>query len=318
MTLYRVLKGDTNVASDTARRVEASILHLGYVPAHQRKSGEHGRAGAMFEHRRVAFLIPDHDPAAARTALTGQLLHGIEQVLTRRGIELLFTRLTVERDLPPPFQTPTLDGAIIRSGLFDDWPHENLQGLARVWLMEHRKPGPAGDHVHTDDAEVGRLAAQVVKERGHRRVVVVNEDADHLTYLDRVAALEFHLRDHGVRIDTAQSTGKSVARLAVAIDRVLDADRAPAAFFIPGTTPLFTRLHQMLAQRGMDPASSTVITANYDPDLVDTMSPPPLHIDAQPEDLGRAAAETLIWRLQNPDAPARVLKVMPVLRHPAS
>ncbi|BAM04892.1 LacI family DNA-binding transcriptional regulator [Phycisphaera mikurensis] len=317
MTVYRVMKEDPRVSSSTATSVQRAIRDLNYLPPGQRNA-EADAAGAGGRHGRLAFLIPDADVAALRTALTGRLLHGIDAVLTPRSLELSLTRLPAPGQLPGLITRRKVDGVIVRSSHRDEFPAERIERVPCVWLMESRRPAPPGDVVHTDDVEIGRLAAEAFCRRGRRHVAILNENAEHTSYNERVRGLQVSLSGGPVATEPVDAAGLSgsTRQAAACIDRLLDRHPGLDGFFLPGTVPFVSLLHQALAARGRDLGGVTIVSASYDADLNASLRPRPVHIDARPEQLGEAAAELLLWRLSHPAAARRRVTVVPAVIEP--
>lgn len=313
MTVYRVINSDPKVSTRTAATVQRVMRSLNFVPSSQR----HGRLPGTDESLpelgtgRFAFLIPDTNVAALRTPLTGRLLHGIDTVLAPRCLDLSLTRLPSQGQLPELITQHKVDGVIVRSNLKDDYPLKPLRSLPCVWLMESRQQGPVGDIVHTDDAAIGRIAAEAVLRRSCRDIAIVNEDASHDSYASRISSFMATLRGNDVQVHRVEATGEPIDHLVGLIEKFVGQHPETDAFFLPGTMPVMNRLHQAIMNSGRDHGQVTVVTASYDSEVTDSIRPKPIHIDSLPEQLGEAAAELLLWRLNHPTAAARRVNLSP-------
>ncbi|MEM6259220.1 MAG: LacI family DNA-binding transcriptional regulator [Planctomycetota bacterium] len=313
MTVYRVINSDPKVSTRTATAVQRVMRSLNFVPSRQR----HARLPGVDESLpqlgtgRFAFLIPDTNVAALRTPLTGRLLHGIDAVLAPRGLDLSLTRLPSEGHLPDLITQQKVDGVIVRSNLMDDYPVEPLQSLPCVWLMESREQAPSGDIVHTDDAAIGRIAAQALLERGCRDVAIVNETAAHDSYAARIRSFMSTMRGSEVEVHRIEANGEPIDHLVGLIKKHLKNHTKTDGYFLPGTMPIINRLYQALMNSGRDLKQVVVVTASYDSDVTDSIRPKPIHIESLPEQLGEAAAELLLWRLNHPTAAGRRISLSP-------
>lgn len=313
MTVYRVINQDPKVSPQTAAAVQQAMRNLNFIPAGRRNAKGLGFDDSFLEikHRRFAFLIPDINVAALQTPLTGRLLHGIDTVLAPRGLDLSLTRLPAKGQLPDLITKRNVDGVIVRSNLKDDYPVAKLQSLPCVWLMESREQAPAGDIVHTDDAAIGHIAAQILLKREIRDVAVINECEGHDSYMKRINAFTSALQGTGAKIHRIEADNEKIDHMVALIKEFVSKNSKTQAFFLPGTMPILNRLHQALISSGRDPSKATVISASYDPEVTDSIRPKPIHVDSLPEELGEAAAELLLWRLSHPNAADRRISLTP-------
>jgi DNA-binding LacI/PurR family transcriptional regulator len=77
------------------------------------------------------------------------------------------------------------------------------------------------------------------------------------------------------------------------------------------TTQIFIALHTAGINLGKD---IELVSIADDPNIANVLDGKMTIIDLQPEEIGRAAAQTLLWRLQNPVAPQRRLQISPIIK----
>lgn len=86
------------------------------------------------------------------------------------------------------------------------------------------------------------------------------------------------------------------------------------AVFVTGGDDMVVEVYRALRDTGHHVGSQCAFVCCYnDPARLATLDPSLPNIDIQPEAIGRAAAEMLLWRLANPNAEQRRLSVGPRL-----
>ena len=174
-----------------------------------------------------------------------------------------------------------------------------------------------------DNDAIALVAKDYLVGRGRKNLAFVNLLPEHPSLRHRGRAFADAVQEAGgsVRVvSAAVSADEAVARL---LDGVADAPTAaqgayvPDGLFVPGPDTSVVEIYRALERRGLRPGRELdFVSCNNDPQRLATLDPRLPNIDIQPEAIGRAAAETLLWRLQYPKEPQRRLTVAPVLVEP--
>jgi LacI family transcriptional regulator len=293
-TVSRAINGDPRVRPATAAAVQRVAAELDYQPpdpSDRRRSRARALQGRHLG--RLALLIPDTNVEALGTTLSGRLLHGMMEALTADGLVLSVTGLPQPETLPALLDRRQIDGVLVRAGYRTaPWLPAALAGLPHVWVFASEGPDDGADRIVPDNAALASLAAEWLLARG-RRLAVCNEWPHHLELVARAVAFCQQVLAAGAEPPRVLA---GPGDLTPEIDGV----------FLPGAGPL-PEFHRAGAGR------LAIAVCSNEPAVVEAFDPPPANLDIQPEAIGRAAAETLLWRLAHPDEPARRVLVAPRL-----
>jgi len=318
MTVSRVVNDDPRVKPETARQVRAAIATLNYVPPSPLSDGRRRKSRSVvgLHTSRIAVLIPDTNADAMRTTLSGRLLHGVDGPVDEHRLQMLLTRLPAPRTLPACIDRRQVDGVLVRY-IDSAWLFDALSDIPVVWIFSSALVGEARDHVDTDDTAVGTLALDFLRGRGHRHLATFNDMHGHPAHLRRIERFSQKARIDGPPPRRVDMDGIGQEALNRQFARLLQPDDRPTGFFLPGTGLIVSRVQHAIRAAGFLPGQDIdLIGCGHDHHLVEAMYPQPANIDIQPEAIGTAAAELLIWRLGNPAAPVRQVTIPPKLMLP--
>lgn len=309
-TVSRVFNNNPDIASETAERVRKEAKRLGY----QRTSAR-GRPANWKTKRtgNIAFLVPDVHQEAMRTILMGRLLEGAEGVLRTKRLNLLLAGLGPGEALPPCLEPPQVDGLLIRmvrTGTSLPAFERRLPDLPRVWMLEPPSPPARGDVVHPDNEAVAHQALRYLVDKGCKRAVVYQAIPDHHAARDRAEAFLRAAPRLGLNATAIEDLEKLFAQLA----RHAKADSDPTGFFLPLGDTHAENLYRGLVGRGLYQADHTpIVSCNNDPARLAALDPRLANIDIRAEEIGKAAAELLLWRILNPNETQRRVLIVPRL-----
>lgn len=302
-TVSRVINHDPRVRPETATAVRAAIEALNYTPpgeADRRRSRSRSRVG---QHTgRVALLFPDTQVSALRTALSGRLLSGMDAPLGTAGLSLTLLRLPRAETLPASLNRRNVDGVMVRAARHvPGWLAQGLRGLPHIWIFDTGGSHLEGDVVLPDNEQVARLAADYFHNRGRQRVVVFNEWPEHPELVTRIEVLSRSVNVVGSACTVAQ------------LEELLTSDLRADAVFMAGPLPL-VEVHKLLKRLGYQlGVDLDLLSCSNDESTLSALEPRPANIDIRAEAVGRAAAETLLWRMANPGEPERRVVITPQL-----
>jgi DNA-binding LacI/PurR family transcriptional regulator len=166
-TISRMLNDPKKVNPETQKKVLASIEALNFVPKAE------ARAWAMQKNGRIGVISPFFTAPSFI-----QRLRGIAGALSPKNFELVIYTVDstdhLQRYLSTLPLTGNLDGLIILSLPVGDTDASRLidHGLPTV-LIEY--PNPKLNCVEIDDVQGGRMAANYLVKKGHRRVAFLGD-----------------------------------------------------------------------------------------------------------------------------------------------
>jgi LacI family transcriptional regulator len=232
-------------------------------------------------------------------------------------------------ELPHNLANEKLDGVIIQGMEPSAACLAQLRGLPHVWFMTRRSDSFPGDYVEPNNEENGRMAAEYLKERGHKVVAVISLDPDYSAIVRRNRAFvqragELGLVVHSVLgqsnpgvsyLEIAPLHGESdslVSRLVKCVPKAtglyFPADHFCGAFF------------RALREVGRKPGRDIeAVLGNYNPMIFHNLDHSPAAIDINLPVLVRKVIDHLLWRIENPDLVGRVgITVSPRLHAPSN
>lgn len=318
-TVSRVLNDDPRVSEQAVQAVRAAAAELGYTGPLRPGRPKGTRNGVR--KRSVALLFPDPNPAALRTVLSARLILGIESTLREAGLSLIVTGLTASHRLPVCLEQGLVDGFIMRGAVLDRSRFgliEQCPVPARIYLFEPRSPlGPGWDVVFEDNDEIAALASRWLVERNAKRILCVNRIPTHPSLRHRCQALVSQLASSSAKVHVLSTDQPLLEPLRYALGQL---DGRPDGVFVTGPDDSVVETYRALRQLGIKVGGASsecpLISCNNDPDRLATLDPELPNLDIQPEALGRAAADMLLWRLKHPKDPARRLTLTPALVQP--
>jgi LacI family transcriptional regulator len=325
-TVSRVINHSRSVAPRTVEAVQRAMKRVGYVPPplekRQRRS-RHRSSIPGITKGNIALLFPDVDDRALATALSGRFMRGVGEVLGASGLNMIVTPLAAGNAAPPCIRDKQVDAVIVRGCDAGSELLPLLGDLACVWLLDGEIPW-RGDHVLEDNATVARMAVRHLAAQGCRKLAVINPMGRHHGYRSRADWFSIHARRsglEGVELIRPDLADVSMLRpevwepaLLELVERFARLPDRPDGLFLPFPDELVTFVYRVLGEMDVKVGRDVeVVCCSYDPPRLATLDPAIAHVDIQPEAMGRAAVETLLWRMRHPNEPQRRVMVVPSL-----
>jgi LacI family transcriptional regulator len=298
-TVSNVLNRPESVSPATRERVLDAIAKLGYV---RNDSARQLRAGRS---RTVAIVVLDvSNPfftdvvrgAEAVVEEAGAMLvvcnSGEDPVRERRHLDML-----EEQRVQGLLVTPVGDGRQPRLDRFVD------RGIPVV-LVDRGSARASRCSVAVDDVLGGRLAAEHLADRGHRRIAYVGGPFSLAQVADRHTGAERALAEHGAGagLRVVETPSLSVAEGRRAVDELtgLPAARRPTAVFCANDLLALGVLQGLIAHGLRVPEDVALV--GYDDIEFAAAAAVPLSSVRQPrEQLGRTAAQLLLEEAGDPE-----------------
>lgn len=296
-TVSRILNNLSGHAPATIARVRAAMYELGFSPPKLKPSGMKRKV------HQVALLFPDHEstPLGMVTPLGLGLAKGADEVLARNRQQLLVTQMRGVNELPYCITRHQVEGVLVRDGVMPDSFVENLRGLPCVRIFGTRRASQSEDVVTSDNYQLGLMAARTMLGARKKKFLLITHD--HL-FLDefqlRVFACRLALQQAGVEVDV------------VSVDQIKKLAKESFTAFIPGHDEHVEAVARLLGETGgWSKGKFSLVAAVTDRDRLTRNFPWMEVVSVYSEDLGRAAAQQLLWRMQHPNDSPRTILVPP-------
>ena len=326
-TVSRAINQPQLVAADSLARIRAVMKQNNYVPAPlNRRRGPKAR---LPEQRRIGVWFVG---ARANNPSLNWFQDQLLQVQTmdphyRVDLRVLFSNNPGE--LPRNLANEQLDGVIIQGMEPSAACLAQLRELPHVWFMTRRSASYPGDFVEPDNEENGRLAADYLKERGHKAVAVITTDPDYSAIVSRNRAFIQRAEELGLIVHTVfGQSNPGVSYLEITplhgesdslARRLLECTPKATGLYIP-VDHFCGAFFRALREAGKRPGHDVeTILGNYNPMIYHNLDHSPAVIDINLPVLVRKVIDHLLWRIENPDVTGRIgIKVSPRLLTPAA
>ncbi|OUT58842.1 MAG: hypothetical protein CBB71_12280 [Rhodopirellula sp. TMED11] len=326
-TVSRVLSGEPNVTAETARRVMNAVDQLGYSRLRKRK---HDPDGMQLGRKNIAMLLLGMDRSLATLPSVACGIHGAESALSKAGANVLLSDVPSVDSVPTSIVRQNLHGVLAKAALqgklfesADAGLLERLRAVPTVWFLGRPQGADWGDVVESNDHEVGKLAAEYLLHRGHRRLAIIDPKPDHVTLSQRCVSFSWHAGEGGAKVEKVLGDRKDwtlplhpvddVEMVDKLVGRLLKRRSKPTAIFCPadGITAM---VYRSFARRGLQMGRNmSLISCNNELPLLSGLYPEVTTIDIRAEQIGRQAVDQLIWRLGHAEAPTVSVSVQPGL-----
>jgi LacI family transcriptional regulator, galactose operon repressor len=299
-TVSRVLNDYPFVSEDARRRVTEAMQELDYRPDMTARSMRTGTTGA------VGFVVSDiTNPVFAAIAKGADAVlhpHGYSLVLANSGGDPEH-----EAELVAALRQRRVDGLI--AAVADERSPGLVDRLARVpacVLFDREVAGSAADAVCSDHASGMNAALTHLARLGHTRVGLIAGRLGQLGSRGRVTAFRRAGSRLGLDRDGALViTGKLSRETGYEGARELLSLGKPPTALIAGNNQLTVGALEALHAQGIEVPAELSFVACDDIDLTRMHDPPIDVIGRDAEEHGRAAAELLLRRLEDPHGPPR-------------
>ncbi|SFD76646.1 LacI family DNA-binding transcriptional regulator [Streptomyces aidingensis] len=310
-TVSNVLNRPERVSADAAARVRAAIEALGYVPnlpARQLRGGRSGTIGMAVMDTAVPFF--------------SQMILAAETVAERSGLSLMvgnsFASLTRQERHLANFERYRVDGVLVTPVSRD---LSSLHRLRRrgvpVVLVDARDDDGGFDSVWLDDVAGGRLATEHLIGIGRTRICFVGGPLHIRQTAGRLAGCrEVMAATAGVTLTVRECEGRGggmrEGREAGEELAAMPAGERPDGIFAASDHKAIG-LMQSLLRAGLRVPDDIAIVGYDDSEFAENTTVPLSSVRQPALDMGRSAAELLIQRISDADAPVRQVTFDPEL-----
>lgn len=326
-TVSRAINQPQIVAPESLARIRAVMQQHNYSPAplHRRR----GPKARLAEQRRIGvWFVGAKANNPSLNWFQEQLLQA-ESADPRLRVDLRVLFSNTPGEPPRALGTEKLDGLIIQG--MEPTPEcmVRLREIPHVWFMTRRSANFPGDYVEPNNEENGAMAADYLKDRGHKAVAVVSTDPEYSAVVRRVRAFTERAEQLGLtvhRILGRPNPGVSYLEIATRhvesehlVKTLLASTPRPTGLYLP-VDHFCGSFFRTLREAGRKPGKDfEAVLGNYNPVIYHNLDHFPAAIDINLPTLVRKVVDHLIWRIDNPGAAGRVgLAISPRLVLPES
>ncbi len=309
-TVSRVLTGSTPVVPETARRVEAAVSELNYIP--------HAAARTLASRRTdtLGLLLPEISGVFFQP-----LLRGVEAAVSEAGFDLLIHSTQSRPTETPhrPLGEHNTDGLLVFTESLDARELTRLHAVSFPVVLLHQAPPPAlSIPVVTVENQSGaqKVVEHLIQVHGRRRIVFLRGPKGHEDSNWREKGYRAALKANGIAYDPALVTcgefDRSVARASV--EGLLKAGQDFDAIF-SGDDESAVGVLAALRQAGVGVPGQVAVVGFDDLVFASTLVPALTTVRAPTEQVGRQAVRQLVRMIQGePVEPRLVLNTEVVIR----
>lgn len=298
-TAARVLAGATNVDPAMSAAVGREAARLGYETNFAARVLRGGRAGA------IGLVIAFNELGSLNGTFFTAVLKGAAKGLSAGEVQpVLLPADHEDIDRIPRFlRSGALDGAIVVL------QHEITHLVERVadspvpiaWVGRPRDDiGPDPIVIDTDNYGGGVLAARALIEAGRRRIGIITGPPDMEQARERARGWTDELARHGIDPGPVVHGDFTLDSGTAAMARLLQRDPGLDGVFASSDLMAAGAIRVLQAAGRRVPLDVSIV--GFDDVLIASTSDPPLTTVRQPlEEMGRAAADTLLATLRGED-----------------
>jgi LacI family transcriptional regulator len=314
-TVSRAINQPQLVAAESLARIRAVMQQHNYVPAPL--SRRRGPKVHFPEQRRIGvWFVGAKANNPSLNWFQDQLLQ-VQSTDPRYRVDLRVLFSNNPGELPRNLASEKLNGMIIQGMEPNRACLAELRNTPNVWFMTRRSTGYPGDYVEPNNEENGRMAADYLKERGHKSVAVISTDPDYSAIVRRneafiARATELGLAVHRV-LGKSNPGGTNYLEIAplhgessILASRLLECTPRATGLYVPVDHfcgAFFRALRESGQKAGRD---FEAVLGNYNPVIYHNLDHSPAAIDVNLPLLVRKVVDHLLWRIENPDVNGRI------------
>lgn len=320
-TVSKVLNRKTDVGVATVAKVEKSLAELGYRQVSRGRP--RGSMSTPKRTKRIGMLIPGLPISAMNSPVYMDVLYGVEEAVHERGLCLVLNRLAKNAQLPTTIFSQKVDGIILFGPPSDPRLANKLRSEACVQVMNVAPEHGLWDHVSYDNSKVGVLAADFLLKRQHKNVAFMSGYPQGEIFNQRKEIFRKTMEDNDGRVlslchdnlidDSGKIQQVNSEIMASLVTEMLNASPKPTAVFLSADTIAQSFYSEMSRRHLTIGVDISVISCNNEELLLSHLYPRPISIDIHTKEIGRAAVEQLMKRIESPSKPRANLALDPSL-----
>ena len=296
-TVSRVINGEVGVSTDTADRVRAAAVALGF-----RRNDAASWLARARPQSVIGLVIEDvTDPFYAR------LTRGVEEIARAAGYLVLLSsseeNADRERASTLALAARGVAGMIVVPHSADHrYLSAELQAGLSVVFVDRPPARIKADCVLSDNADGARAGVHHLLEAGHRRVAFIGNDSSVYTSAQRLLGYRRALRQHGIPVDPDLVVlgPRTENEAAAAVAQLRNHSNPPTAVFTQNNLLTLGAWRALRADQ-----IGWALVGFDDFSAADLLDPPVTVVAQDPLALGRRAAQLLFGRLDGHTGSAR-------------
>jgi LacI family transcriptional regulator len=310
-TASRALNPETRilVSEDTARRVSAAAAKLGYQPNPVARSLRTRRSHT------VGVLIPD-----LNNPLFPPIVRGLEDKLAAAGYVALIGNTDAdanrERLIFEQMRARHVDGFVLATAtLHDRLLAEAAAADLPVVLMNRLSQDYSFPSVSVDNEQGARMAVSHLARLGHTRIAHIAGPQEASTGVSRLRGFREGMAAHGLEIreDLITYAGRYTVEEGTRCARELLAVEGGFTAVAAANDMLAVGCYAALDDAGLQCPDDISVIGFNDMPFIDRLRPPLTTVRFPHYQLGTEAAQLLLERIGERDAPVKILYLAPEL-----
>jgi LacI family transcriptional regulator len=309
-TVSHVINKTRPVSPETAKRVNAAIVDLGYLPSEVARSLKSNRT------RTIGMIV-----TTTSNPFFGEVIRGVERACFEAGYALMICNTDDVTEHLVTYMhtlfTKRVDAIVAMTSNASPDFFEKLGQIERVPVVAIDAPPRSVSSVVSDDSIIGgRIVADYLADSGFSRIACLSGPAEHPRMIDRIEGFSSALARHGLKLDPdllhRASLTMEGGRLAARPLLAGTTETRPQAIFALSDVMAIGLLNG-IRELGLDiPGDVSVV--GYDDIEFAAYTFPPLTTVRQPAiELGTVAANALIEHLDHDRPLPPIIAIEPTL-----
>jgi LacI family transcriptional regulator len=308
-TVSNTLNNPEKVSERTRRKVLGAIAELGFV------RNDAARSLAVGTSTTIGLVLAD-----LGNSFFVDIARGVEQVMRRRGFDVLIANTEIDRDREVRnlelFERSRVAG-ILFAPLDTPLAHSGVLPIRSTptVLVNFTSDTNAYPSVAVDEQRGGALAASHVIERGARRILFVGGPLFLTAVGDRYKGASAEVdRAPGAHLELLETRGLNIRHGRQAAELILERGAGTFDAIVAASDLLAMGIVQVLADLPGFSVPADVMVTGYDNNHFASESSIPISTVSQPgEEMGRTAADLLLEKIENPGVANRSVVLSPHL-----
>lgn len=306
-SVSRVLNG-LAASDEVTTRVHAAVSELGYVPSATARSLKAGKTD------QIAFAVAD-----VGNPVYVAMMHEVSQVIAASGYRLMLSSTgndaSAQIDVLDGLGRGFADGLLLSPLRVTDELIERLQtSHLPIVIVGSLPAGVELDSVRADSPVGVGLAVEHLAEQGRSRIAFVNGPVDTVPGTARLSGYVAAMDAHGLTMHAETQVA--------AEDFTFKAGLTAVAALLDQSTPdaiicandlLAIAALKVLTRRGLSVPEDVALVGMDDTDIAELAIPSITSVNLGSRKRAQAAAELLLRRIENPDAPVQTIVIAPTL-----
>jgi len=300
-TVLRVVNNRPGVSQEKVDRVKKAIEELDFVPKTRMTRSIPSLAPKGLKYGNIAVLVCGEGTIGAAELFVRQLIpicHGLAQ----NGISpVVCMGNGALEEMPPVVRQKMVDG-ILLFGELDESLRKFFDGIPMFWMTSHHE-GSKSFVLH-GNREIGELAAEYCREKGCRKVIVVDTLLGSEVCRSRCDAFIESTRRFSLesRLLLGEKLSGIESSIVDVVERNEDLFRNADGVFFPSDR-LAAYAYPALHRAGVfgGDGKKVVLSCGGEQNYLSGLDPRPVSIDIGADLLGRQAVEQILWRIRYPE-----------------